>query len=266
MVPLPPPPTLNAGNVSICPNTAATLSVTNNDAGTTIRWYSNAAATTLVATGNSFTTGLLNANTTYYVQATNSNGCISVIVPATVTITQPLAAPVVTAGTTTAASVTFNWNAIAGAVTYDVSLDNGATFITGVTTTTYTVGGLQPNQSVTLIVRAVSICGAGDKSTAVTGKSSNPFGNGLYVPNAFTPNADGKNDILYVYGTNIKSVSLWIYDQWGELQFKSATQASGWDGTYKGRLQPVGVYVYYVEATMNDGQFITKKGTVTLLK
>ncbi|HWZ35227.1 MAG TPA: gliding motility-associated C-terminal domain-containing protein, partial [Mucilaginibacter sp.] len=64
----------------------------------------------------------------------------------------------------------------------------------------------------------------------------------------------------------IKKVSFWIYDQWGELLFKSDTQGSGWDGTYKGRAQPVGVYVYYMEATMNDGQAITKKGTVTLLR
>jgi hypothetical protein len=40
----------------------------------------------------------------------------------------------------------------------------------------------------------------------------------------------------------------------------------GWDGTYKGTKEPVGVYVYYLEAIMNDGQHLTKKGTITLLR
>ncbi|WP_214070033.1 gliding motility-associated C-terminal domain-containing protein [Mucilaginibacter sp. dw_454] len=266
VVPPPGAPQLAANNVSVCPGTAATLSVTNNDPNISIKWYSDAAATNLLVAGNSFTTPALNADATYYAQATNSTGCISAVTTATVTITQPLVAPIVTVGTTTASSVTFQWNAITDAVEYQVSLDKGATFTSVGTASSYTASGLQPNQSVTIIVRAVSLCQPGVNSQAVTGKSSNPFGDGIFVPNAFTPNGDGKNDILYVYGTNIKSVSLWIYDQWGELQFKSATQGSGWDGTYKGTAQPVGVYVYYVEATMNDGQLITKKGTVTLIR
>jgi len=168
--------------------------------------------------------------------------------------------------TITGTSITFQWNAISGAIEYQYSLDNGATFKTAGTATSYTAASLQPNQSVSIIVRAVSQCQPGINSQAVTGKSSNPLGDGIFVPNAFTPNADGKNDILYVYGTNIKKTSLWVYNQWGELLFKSDTQGSGWDGTYKSTAQPVGVYVYYVEATMNDGQVITKKGTVTLLR
>ena len=82
----------------------------------------------------------------------------------------------------------------------------------------------------------------------------------------FTPNGDGNNDLLQVYGNTIKSLTLSIYDQWGELQYQTTNKANGWDGTYKGTKQPVGVYVYYVEATMNDGQVVKKKGTVTLLR
>jgi len=69
-----------------------------------------------------------------------------------------------------------------------------------------------------------------------------------------------------VYGTSIKSLTFYVYDQWGEMMFKSNSQASGWDGTFKGTNQPVGVYVYYVQATMNDGKQIMKKGTITLLR
>ncbi|HVV56450.1 MAG TPA: gliding motility-associated C-terminal domain-containing protein, partial [Mucilaginibacter sp.] len=82
----------------------------------------------------------------------------------------------------------------------------------------------------------------------------------------FTPNGDGKNDILYVYGTIVKSIKFYIYDQWGELIFTSNDQSYGWDGTYKGNKEPVGVYVYYVEVIADDGKKLTKKGTVTLIR
>jgi len=86
------------------------------------------------------------------------------------------------------------------------------------------------------------------------------------VPNAFTPNGDGRNDIVYVHSTNIRSLKFYVYDQWGELLYTSLNQANGWDGTYKGTKEPVGVYVYYLEATMNDGLLVNKKGTITLLR
>jgi gliding motility-associated-like protein len=90
-------------------------------------------------------------------------------------------------------------------------------------------------------------------SAAVTGTSANPFGDGIFIPNAFTPNGDGNNDILYVYGNTIQKLTFSVYDQWGEQQFRTTNKAAGWDGTYKGHAQPVGVYVYYVEVTLDNG-------------
>ncbi|MES2808075.1 MAG: gliding motility-associated C-terminal domain-containing protein [Bacteroidota bacterium] len=259
-------PQLTANNVTVCPGQTGALSVTNIDPAITIKWYSDAAATTLLATGNSFTTPAITADVTYYVQASNATGCLSTITDASVLVGKQLAGPVVSVGSITTSTIIFQWAAITGAVEYQVSTDNGNTFTTVGTATTYTATGLQPNQSVTIVVRAVSPCMPGTNSQAVTGTSENPFGDGLFIPNAFTPNADGKNDVMYVYGTNIRSVKLWVYNQWGELQFQSSNQATGWDGTFKGRVQPVGVYVYYVEATMNGGKVINKKGTITLLR
>ena len=152
-----------------------------------------------------------------------------------------------------------------------MSLDNGLTFTTpssGATGLTHTVDGLGVNQSVTIIVRALggSACQLGVNSDAVTGKTTNPLGDGIFVPNAFTHNGDGNNDVLYVYGTNIKSLTFTVYDQYGEMIFRSLSQSSGWDGTYKGSREPVGVYVYILEATMNDGQAVKMKGSITLLR
>jgi gliding motility-associated-like protein len=88
----------------------------------------------------------------------------------------------------------------------------------------------------------------------------------IYVPNAFTPNGDGKNDQVHVHSESIQSMAFYIYDQWGELLFTSTDMQNGWDGTYKGTKEPVGVYVYFLKATMIDGKTVTKNGTITLLK
>ena len=130
------------------------------------------------------------------------------------------------------------------------------------------MNGLQALQTVSIIVRALggSACELSANSATVTGISESPLGDQIFVPNAFTPNNDGKNDIVYVHGPNIKNLKFYVYDQWGELLYTSLNLSNGWDGTYKGSKEAVGVYVYYVEAVMNDGKQITKKGTITLLR
>lgn len=271
--PAPQAPQAGTQGTDICAGNTATINATSNDPGVTISWYAVATGGTALGSGNSFTTPVLNDNATYYAEAVyTAGGCPSLTrTPVSITVRQPLSKPVVRVASTTISSVTFQWDAVAGAVGYEVSLDNGLTFTTpstGATGLSHTVDGLIVNQSVTIIVRALggSACQLGTLSDAVTGKSSNPLGNEIFVPNAFTPNGDGNNDIVYVYGTNIKSLTFTIYNQYGEMIFRSLSQSSGWDGTYKGTRQPVGVYVYILEATMNDGQPVKMKGSITLLR
>jgi len=271
--PAPSAPQITSTGTSVCPGSPTTLTATVSDPGATVAWYTTATGGTAIATGTSFTTPALTASTTYYAAAMNgTSGCASATrTPVTITILQQLSPPLVSVGTTTASSITFTWGAVTGAVAYQVSIDNGATFTdpsSGTAGLTHTVAGLQPSQSITIVVRAVgsSSCQLSDNSAAVTGTTTNPNGDGIFVPNAFTPNGDGKNDIEYVYGTSIKSLKFYVYDQWGEMIYSSLSQSSGWDGTYKGTKQPVGVYVYYLDAVMNDGQHIKKKGTITLLR
>jgi gliding motility-associated-like protein len=123
-------------------------------------------------------------------------------------------------------------------------------------------------QTVTILVRALgnTVCETSPDSKPVMGIAAEPNVDKIFVANAFTPNGDGKNDIVYVHNDNIKTLKFYIYDQWGNMLFQSQSPQKGWDGTYKGKLQPVGVYVYYLEAIMNDGQPVTKKGTITLLR
>jgi gliding motility-associated-like protein len=98
------------------------------------------------------------------------------------------------------------------------------------------------------------------------GSTDNPAGNLIFVPNAFTPNNDGVNDILYVYGTTIATLEMRIYNQWGQQVFETKDKGRGWDGTMSGRKQPVGVYTYALRATLQDGTTIQKRGTITIVR
>ena len=86
------------------------------------------------------------------------------------------------------------------------------------------------------------------------------------VPNAFSPNGDGVNDIVLVEGKGIVALTFRIYNRWGEKVFESHDQSIGWNGFYKGVLQEVDVYTYTVEATFINGQTIPLKGNITLLR
>lgn len=88
----------------------------------------------------------------------------------------------------------------------------------------------------------------------------------VYIPTAFTPNKDGKNDALFVLGDNIQKMHLMIYDRWGQMVFESHNQKKGWDGTYKGiELEP-GVFAYYLYVECIGGASMSKKGNITILK
>lgn len=88
----------------------------------------------------------------------------------------------------------------------------------------------------------------------------------LYVPNMFSPNGDGRNDVLKVYGNLVASVEFRIYNQWGQLLFDTKDPQKGWDGTASGKLQPVGVYVYTLKGNLQNGNTVEKKGAINLLR
>ena len=94
-----------------------------------------------------------------------------------------------------------------------------------------------------------------------------PDGCALLLPNAFSPNNDGLNDIFKIkYPFAVKAFSLAIYNRLGEKIFETSDMATGWDGTWKRTKQPLGVYVWMVQLISLDNVKQTMRGTVTLLK
>ena len=88
----------------------------------------------------------------------------------------------------------------------------------------------------------------------------------VFVPNAFSPNGDGYNDVLYVRGLYIEKVIFRIFDRWGEMVFESQDVSQGWDGVFRDSpLQP-DVYDYYLDVTCVGGLKSIVKGNVTLMR
>jgi len=87
-----------------------------------------------------------------------------------------------------------------------------------------------------------------------------------YVPNTFTPNGDGINDVLYVRGIKMESIYFAVYNRWGEKVFETKDKNIGWDGNYKGRPADNGVFGWYLKVKCYDGNEHVKKGNVTLIR
>lgn len=88
----------------------------------------------------------------------------------------------------------------------------------------------------------------------------------IYVPNAFTPNSDGENDVLYVRGKNITKMYFAVFDRWGEKVFETEDQTIGWDGYFKGMQVDPAVYDFYLRSECVGGETYFKKGNVTLIR
>ena len=92
-------------------------------------------------------------------------------------------------------------------------------------------------------------------------------GKAFFMPTAFTPNGDGKNDLLkpIILG-DVKQYRFWIYNRWGELIFETKDPAKGWDGYFKGQPQSTGVFVWMCMYQFEGGPVKEEKGTFVLIR
>lgn len=88
----------------------------------------------------------------------------------------------------------------------------------------------------------------------------------IFLPNAFSPNGDGQNDVLMVLGNFVESVELHIYSRWGQEVFSTTNQSVGWDGSFGGEKLPPDVFGYYMNVTCPNEKSFNKKGNITLMR
>jgi gliding motility-associated-like protein len=246
----------------VCLNDTATLRVEDllgNYNNSTFTW--SPAATILTGQGSNEVTVLAQGDQIYTIVVTNDKGC-SANATATVntsTLTPPLSITTnpdsIFVGqraqlqATSDPNYTYQW-AVDPTLSSTVIEDPEAA--PRVTTTYYLTIDNQScfnYDSVTVRIRQ-PICGA-------------PL---IFVPSAFSPDNDGRNDVLRVDGNNIDEMTLQIYNRWGELVFETQNQNEGWDGTHKGADLPPDVYGYYLQCTCDGGDKALFKGNITLLR
>jgi gliding motility-associated-like protein len=94
----------------------------------------------------------------------------------------------------------------------------------------------------------------------------------VYVPNSFSPNADGQNDRFFPHGTGLDAIlSFRVFNRWGEMvferkNFRPSDDSQGWDGTFRGENLSPDVFVYMLEAACSGGETLMVKGDVTLVR
>ena len=135
---------------------------------------------------------------------------------------------------------------------------------------TCAITAVTPQDNITYTVTATNQGGCSVTGTVRVIVTCN--GANMFVPNTFSPNNDGMNDVFYPRGRGsfmIKSMK--IYNRWGQEVFALANfpandPGSGWNGTYKGQPAPADAYVYVIEVRCENNSILTTKGSISLIK
>lgn len=130
--------------------------------------------------------------------------------------------------------------------------------------TTDSIGNLPPGSYQVLVSDAH---GCQNHASVTIAASDLPcFTPFVYVPNIFSPNDDGNNDVFMVHGVGIASLKMNIYDRWGEKVFESNDLQQSWDGKYQNVDVEQGVYVYFILVQYVTGANEELNGNITLVK
>lgn len=125
------------------------------------------------------------------------------------------------------------------------------------------VTAANPQADIFYIVTASNMYGCADTAGVLI---SVEFVEAIGVPSAFSPNDDGVNDVLYVQGSGFNEITFRVYNRYGQMVFESLSQNYGWDGTFQGKPENPGVFVYYVLYTNSAGEELILEGDVTLIR
>ncbi len=126
----------------------------------------------------------------------------------------------------------------------------------------------------TLRYRVIAIRASGRADTSISNHVKLVPNARMYVPNAFTPNGDGRNDLFYAISMYIvkerlnpaKQFQMRIYSRWGELLFEGTKPDDAWDGTYQGKACPDGLYVFQIRGIGYDGKLFVFQDNLTLMR
>jgi gliding motility-associated-like protein len=252
-----PYPSVNAGkDTMICFNTTANLRA--DIIGNSVKWLPDAS---LSNPGSLNPVARPAATTAYICYAIDNKGCPK---PGTDTvIVRVLPEVVAFAGRDTAVVIgqTLQLNA-SGGVKYEWSPSLG---LSSTEVSNPVAVYQQPNAGIRYKLAVYNEAGCVDSAyLRVKVFKTMPS---VFVPNAFTPNGDGVNDILRPVSAGLKKIDYFhVYNRWGQLVFSGSETSQGWDGSVGGKPQAPGSFVWMVKATDYTGAAYVQKGTVTLIR
>ena len=217
--------------------------------GASYLWYTSSGS---ISTDSSLSQ-IIYSPTTYFVDVTDVNSCITTMSVFVDTLNNPYL------------ELGENIEAEWGSITTLNPITNGVNFwwspSGGLSCTNCSNPTVTAQESVTYYLTVKSSNGCFNYDTI-----NISFNGSIYVPNSFTPNGNGGNDIFYVYGKDIIEFDLTIFDRWGEQIFHSTNLDFGWDGTYRGTIAKTETYVWKVKYKDVLGETGTLFGTVTLIR
>ena len=246
----------------ICYGDVLSLTATSTGNGT-ITWY-DTDGVTVIGTGSPFdATSYVPSSGTYifYVNEENGSNCDGMLTPVVVVVGG------VTASISAAPSTGF--------VPLDVVFTNGSTTGPGIAYTwdfgdgtgdtafepTHTYTDINSFVATLTVTDAAGCDASATVLIEVIGEST------ILIPNVFTPNGDGSNDVFTVSGTNLSDVNCVIFNRWGQKLYEWDRVKGSWDGrTLSGEECPDGTYFYIVEAKGKDGAEYFKKGGFSLIR
>ncbi|OWY20912.1 hypothetical protein C7N43_31035, partial [Sphingobacteriales bacterium UPWRP_1] len=229
--------------------------------GVTVNWYLTPTGGTPIASGNTFTS---QTPGTYYAETSDINNpdCVSESRTPFVLLEDEVAV-VVPAQLTTLAGEPITITAIASATlgsqfTYEWSPADGLSC----TACANPIATVSEDTQYTVTVFDEYGCSA---TAMVLIEIVEEL---VLIPNAFSPNGDGENDVFRVHGKDIVQVAIHVFDRWGGEMYSNTTSnlLQGWDGTKNGTDVELGVYVYYVLVTFENGKEKLYKGNVTVIR
>jgi gliding motility-associated-like protein len=163
-------------------------------------------------------------------------------------------------------SYTGQW--IGGVQEYQIEILNESNTVVNVINAglSFSYSDFVPDNGAQVIRYRIKAVSSGGTQTSYSNIVEIKYEGVVYLPNAFSPDGDGNNDIFFAKGQFIKEYKLTIFNRWGEIVYFTEVFTEGWDGNYLGTAATADTYAYLVEISDLWGKTITKRGTVTLLR
>lgn len=237
-----PAPALSLNSLSLCGGQSGTLTASPSVSGGAFQWQPGGETTSSIVVSQT-------AASSYTVQYTLA-GCLASATASVQWFPQP------------AVSLSASGQTITPSEHVIITATGGGTYVwsTGATSSAIDVN---PQRTTTYCATVTTSGGCSDMACldiVVLNASS------LEIPNVFSPNGDGVNDVFRMRSENITSYSLNVFNRWGESVFKTDDVSKGWDGSSNGKVMPDGTYFFLLEAKGADDVIYQEKGYVTLVR